>query len=148
MNITRAIGVTLAVCATLALSPVATGAGAPGERTTVNVTAQYTGKGTVDDGHRIWIWLFDSPDFTSGQAMPLAEQSLAENGTTAVFSGIGASQVWIAVAYDERGGFMGSAPPPSGAPVSTYIENGAPAPVAPGETADGRLVFDDSIRMP
>ena len=29
---------------------------------TVKVTLNYKGKGTVDGSHRVWVWLFTSPD--------------------------------------------------------------------------------------
>ncbi len=148
MVTTRLTVAAMAVLATLATPPASTGAAADVTLTTVNVTVQYTGKGEVDAAHRIWIWLFDSPDFSTGAAMPLAEQSLVANETTATFAGLAADQVWIAVAYDAAGGFNGSAPPPSGAPVSAYVKDGVPAPVAPGENAEVRIVFDDSFRMP
>lgn len=148
MVTTRSTIAAMAVLATLAMSPLFPGATADVALTTVNVTVQYTGQGEVDATHRIWIWLFDSPDFSTGTAMPLAEQSLTANDTTASFAGLTADQVWVAVAYDAAGGFAGNAPPPSGAPVSTYLEDGVPASVALGERADVRIVFDDSFRMP
>lgn len=112
----------------------------------LKVTVKYTGKGQVDQDHRIWIWLFDSPDIGPG-SMPIAEGSVDANGSVATFEGLSNDQVWIAAAFDERGGFAGSAPPPSGAPIGIYgTAAGEPAPVKPG--ADAVLTFDDSIRMP
>ena len=29
---------------------------------TVKVTLNYKGKGTVDGSHRVWVWLFATPD--------------------------------------------------------------------------------------
>lgn len=138
----------LATLAIVALAPIATPAASDEARTSVRVTVEYTGSGEVDAQHRIWIWLFDTPDFASGAAIPVGEQSLGANDATATFAGLTAAQVWVAVAYDERGGFAGSAPPPAGAPVSLHMENGMPAPVTPGEATSVRIVFDDSNRMP
>ncbi len=99
----------------------------------VNVTVKYTGKGEVDASHRLWVWLFDTPEIGPG-AIPIAEFSLTKNGDVAAFKAVSAAQVWIAVAYDEKGGFAGNAPPPMGSPVALYgVETGAPAPVTPGE---------------
>ena len=117
------------------------------EQAGVKVTVKYTGKGTVDSGHRIWIWLFDTPDIGPG-AMPIDEQSLDTNGATATFAGVAAGKVWIAIAYDERGGFGGAAPPPSGSPVTLYMEKGAPGIVTPGPDGSVTVTFDDSMRMP
>lgn len=109
---------------------------------------KYTGKGDVDATHKLWIWLFDTPDIGPG-AIPIAEQSLDKNGATAAFSDVTAKTVWIAVAYDQNGGFTGSAPPPSGSPVILYgVESGAPAGVTPGEKGEVTVTFDDSQRMP
>jgi hypothetical protein len=114
----------------------------------VKVTVNYTGKGEVDDSHRLWVWLFDSPNIGAG-SMPIAETSIDKNGGVAAFDGITAPQVWIAVAYDARGGFTGMAPPPSGSPASTYgIASGAPEAVTPGDKGEVTFTFDDSFKMP
>jgi hypothetical protein len=115
----------------------------------VKVTVKYSGKGDVDDSHRLWVWLFDSPNI-GASSMPIAETSIDTNGGVATFDGISAPQVWIAAAYDVRGGFAGMAPPPSGSPASTYgiAAGGAPAPVTPGENGAVTLAFDDTFKMP
>lgn len=115
----------------------------------VRVTVKYTGKGDVDGSHRLWVWVFDSPNIGAG-SMPIGETSIDTNGGVAVFDGIDASQVWIAVAYDVHGGFAGMAPPPSGSPASTYgiAAGGAPAPVTPGEKGAVTITFDDTFKMP
>ena len=113
----------------------------------VNVTVKYTGKGEVDSSHRLWVWLFDSPDI-GPNAMPVAELSLSKNGDVAAFKAVSAAQVWIAVAYDEKGGFGGSAPPPTGSPVALYgAETGAPTPVTPGDNGTVTVTFSDAFRM-
>jgi hypothetical protein len=141
------IAATLLACtAALPSASLAANAGAAAE--SLKVTVKYTGKGEVDKDHRLWVWLFDSPDIGPG-AIPVAELSLEENGGAVTFHGLGAQSVWIAVAYDEKGGFGGSAPPPSGSPVTLYgVESGAPAPVTPGAEAAVAITFDDSQRMP
>jgi hypothetical protein len=126
---------------------LAASAGARVTASTVKVTVNYKGKGTVDAKHRIWVWLFASPDIGPG-SMPIAELSIEANGTLATFDGIDAERVWIAAAYDESGSMSGSAPPPSGSPVGVFAgSDGAPASVVPGESAVA-LAFDDSFRMP
>ena len=113
----------------------------------VHVTVNYKGKGTVDARHRVWVWLFDTPDIGPG-AMPIAEMSVEKNGSIADFQ-VDAGRVWIAVAYDESGTMSGNAPPPSGSPVSIYMSStGAPEPVTPGDKGAATLTFDDSQRMP
>ena len=126
---------------------VAASAGARVTAGTVKVTVNYKGKGTVDAKHRVWVWLFASPDIGPG-SMPIAELSIEANGALATFDGIDAERVWIAAAYDESGSMSGNAPPPSGSPVGVFVSTeGAPKSVAPGEPALV-LTFDDSFRMP
>jgi hypothetical protein len=115
---------------------------------TVKVTVKYTGKGTVDGSHRVWVWLFTSPDIGPG-SMPIAQTSLDKNGMPALFENVAADRVWIAVAFDEQGVMAGDGAPPTGTPIGLYVgSDGAPRPVTPGDTADATLVFDDSLRMP
>ena len=112
----------------------------------VSVSVSYTGKGTVDTSHRLWVWLFSSPEIGAG-SMPIAQLSLEKNDTVAVFEGIAAERVWVAAAFDEKAIMTGNEPPPGGTPVGIYVgSDGAPKSVAPGETA--KLTFDDSMRMP
>jgi len=126
---------------------IAASAGARVGAGTVKVTVNYKGKGTVDAKHRLWVWLFSSPDIGPG-SMPIAEISIDANGALAVFDGIDAERVWIAAAFDEGGTMTGSAPPPSGSPVGVLAgSDGAPKSVVPGESA-AVITFDDTVRMP
>ena len=126
---------------------VAASAGARVAAGTVKVTVNYKGKGTVDAKHRLWVWLFTSPDIGPG-TMPIAEIAIDANGATATFDGIDAERVWVAAAFDESGTMNGSAPPPSGSPVGVYAgSDGAPTSVVPGESAVV-MTFTDAVRMP
>ena len=114
----------------------------------VKVTLNYKGRGTVDGSHRVWVWLFTSPDIGPG-SMPIAELTVDKNGGVATFDGISAERVWIVAAFDEQGVMSGQAPPPSGTPVGIYIgSDGIPKGIAPGDAATAVLTFDDSQRMP
>ena len=127
---------------------VAASAGARVAAGTVKVTINYKGKGTVDDSHRVWVWLFATPDIGPG-AMPIAELSVDKNGAIATFDGIAEERVWIAAAYDEKASMSGSAPPPPGTPVGLYVgSDGAPRSVVTGDSTVAVLTFDDSFRMP
>lgn len=115
----------------------------------VKVTLHYKGKGTVDSSHKLWVWLFDTPNI-SAQSQPIDQISLDKNGADAVFQGVMPSQVWLAVAFDEQGAMTGNEPPPSGSPIGIWSggQPGPPAAITPGDTAVITLTFDDSIRMP
>ena len=123
---------------------------AKAEASGVSVTVKYTGKGTVDSTHRLWVWLFDNPNI-GPDAIPIGEQSIDKNGGTATFPSVSAKQVYIAIAYDEGGGFMGSGPPPPGSPIALYGAKGPESPaqaVTPGPKAAVTVTFDDTQRMP
>ena len=140
--------VLMATAAMHLTTAVAASAGARVAAGTVKVTINYKGKGTVDATHRVWVWLFNSPDIGPG-SIPVAELTLDKNGDTAIFDGVVDGRVWIAVAYDEHGVMSGNAPPPSGTPISLYVGNdGTPRAVVPGDSTAAVLTFDDSFRMP
>ena len=56
---------------------------------TLKVKLHYTGSGTVDDKHKIVVFIFDSPDFTQGNVMPTGSQSAAGKDETVAFTEIG-----------------------------------------------------------
>jgi hypothetical protein len=119
---------------------------------TLKVKVHYAGAGTVDDKHKIQVFLFDSPDFTSGQAMPTGMQMIASKDGAVTFSDIAGSPVYAAAIYDPTGGYDGaSGPPPSGSSAGVYTkEPPKPEPIAidAGKTVEIDLPFDDTIKMP
>lgn len=116
---------------------------------TVKVTVTYKGKaGAVDNSHQLWIWLFDTPNIGPG-AMPIAQVSLAKNGTEAVFDGVSGDKVYVAVAFDEKGVMAGDGPPPTGTPIGVLMgADMMPTGITPGDKGVATLTFDDTIRMP
>jgi hypothetical protein len=119
---------------------------------TLKVNVKYTGSGTVDDKHKIQVFLFDSPDFMQGNAMPTGMQMTASKNGTVTFSDIPTSPVYAAAIYDPTGGYDGaSGPPPSGSSAGLYTKQPpAPAPIAidAGKTVEIDLPFDDTNKMP
>ncbi len=115
---------------------------------TVKITVTYKGKGTVDSSHKLWVWLFDTPNIGPG-AMPIDQISLEKNGTDAVFENVAGDKVYVAVAFDEKGAMMGDGPPPTGTPIALLMgPDGAPNGVTPGGKDPLTLTFDDTMRMP
>ena len=115
---------------------------------TVKVTVTYKGKGTVDTSHKIWVWLFDTPNIGPG-ATPIDQIALDKNGTDAVFENVAGDKVYVAVAFDEKGAMIGDGPPPTGTPIGILMgPDGAPNGITPGSKDPVALNFDDSIRMP
>ena len=141
----------LAAVACIALAP-ATIAAQPkpvADASSVTVTAKYAGKSMVDANHRIWVWLFDTPEIGPG-SIPIGEMSIEKNGGTATFPGVATKQVYIAAAYDETGGFLGQAPPPVGSPIAFYGVKAAtdkPMAVVPGAQGAVTITFTDAQRM-
>lgn len=139
--LTLAVALLLLVQPALRAEPVAAGG-------TVKVTVHYAGKGTVDASHKLWVWVFDTPNIGAG-SMPLDQIALDTNGRDAVFENVAADKVWIAAAFDERGGMMGDGPPPPGTPIGILMGNdGVPLAVTSGSQDAVVLRFDDSQRMP
>jgi len=115
---------------------------------TVKVTVTYKGKGTVDSSHKLWVYLFDSPNIGAG-SMPIGQLALEKNGTDAVFDSVAGDKVYVAVAFDESGAMMGDGPPPTGSPIGILMgPDGAPNGIPTDGKAPVALNFDDSIRMP
>jgi hypothetical protein len=115
---------------------------------TVKVTVHYKGKGKVDASHKLWVWVFDTPNIGPG-SMPVGQLAIDKNDGEAVFTGLAAGKIFVAAAFDESGSMMGDAPPPSGTPIGILMGgDGAPTGVTPGDKGAVALTFDDSQRMP
>lgn len=114
---------------------------------TLEAKVTYTGAGEVDSTHAIHVYLFDTPDISSG-AMPIGWNSSHKNGAAVTMSGISAGTVYLVVAYGEYDVTTG--PPPSGTPVSFYIpRNPSPTPIEMDKsTVEIAFEFDDSAKMP
>ena len=114
----------------------------------VKITVTYKGKGTVDASHKLWVWLFDTPNIGVG-SMPIDQIALDKNGTDAVFENVAGDKVYVAVAFDEKGAMMGDGPPPTGSPIGILMgPDGTPNGITPGGKTPVALTFDDTIRMP
>jgi hypothetical protein len=117
----------------------------------LNVKLNYTGAGKVDDKHPIFVFLFDTPEFMQGNAMPIGSQSATAKDGAVAFTGVSAQTVYAVAAYDPNGAYDGmSGPPPAGSSLGLYsTEPGKPAPIAldAGKTAQITLPFDDSHKM-
>ena len=115
---------------------------------TVTVTIHYKGKGKVDASHKLWVWLFDSPNIGAG-SMPVGQIALDKNDAEAVFDGLAAGKLYVAAAFDESGSMMGDAPPPTGTPIGILMgSDGMPSAVSPDDKTPVTLTFDDSFKMP
>ena len=118
---------------------------------TLKVKVNYTGSGTVDDKHQIQVFVFDSPDFAQGNAMPVGMQAISSKTATATFSDIAKSPAYVAVIFDPTGGYDGQSAPPSGSSIGMYTKE-PPQPgaieIGEGKTVEVEVAFDDSFKMP
>jgi hypothetical protein len=120
---------------------------------TIQVEVSYTGSGTVNASHKIYVALWDAPDFVAaGGEPPVAIESLDSKKGTVTFSNVPKGPVYISTAYDPTGSWDAqSGPPPSGSSLGMYTKNPPkpePITVDSGKTVKVTLTFDDSIRVP
>jgi hypothetical protein len=121
---------------------------------TLKVKLSYKGSGAVDSTHRIFVFLFDSPDFMQGSTGPFARTSVSVKDDTVVFADVAKSPVYVVAAFDPAGNYDGQAgPPPAGASMAIYSKHpGMPEPepvkIDPGQTLQIEMTFDDSMKMP
>jgi len=118
---------------------------------TIKVTLDYTGSGTVDENHKIFVALWDSPGFMEGNAMPVAVQSTTSKNGTVTFSDVKTNPAYVSSAFDPTGKWDGqSGPPPAGSSLGVYSKSpGKPEPIdtGGGKTATAIISFDDSVKM-
>jgi hypothetical protein len=119
------------------------------DRSTIQVEVNYTGSGTVNVGHKIYIALWDSADFNSGP--PAAVKSLDSKKGIVTFSDVHSVPAYVTAAYDPTGVWDAQSPPPSGSSLGMYSKNPPtpePIDVVPGNTVKVSITFDDSAKTP
>ena len=131
----------------------AAGAHAQSEGAKLDTQVSYTGSGTVDDTHKIYVLLWDTPDFVKGDAHvpPVAVQSVASKSEVAHFDGLTKDSVYLALVFDPSGKWDAQSPPPTGSSIGLYAtEPGTPAPIKldAGQVTKVTAPFDDSVKMP
>ncbi len=118
---------------------------------TLEVHVNYSGSGTVDEKHKIYVVLWDSPAFVNGEAMPIELKPTASKHGSVTFSDVKKAPAYVSAAFDPNGQWDGqSGPPPEGSSLGLYSKTpGKPEPIdiAPGKTASIELSFDDSVKM-
>jgi hypothetical protein len=117
----------------------------------LEVELSYTGAGTVDDSHKIYVLVWDTPDFAKGEVPPITMQTVAKKSATAHIENLQKGTVYVTMVFDSTGTWDAASPPPSGSPVGMYsTEPGKPAPVTldSGKAMKISATFDDSFKMP
>ena len=117
----------------------------------LEVHVNYTGSGTVDAAHKIYIMLWDTPDFATGAAaMPMLTEATESKRGTVAFTSVGAMPVYVSAVYDPSGQWDAQSVPPDGSSLGVYSKTpGKPEPVnlSQDKTSKIELPFDDSFKM-
>ena len=146
-----------ALFAALLLMTLSTGAYAgqdgksSGNARVLKMPVHYAGAGTVDEKHKIYVFVFNSTDFMQGDGQPVASSTTTSKEETATFSDLTDSPVYVAVVYDPNGAYDGQSQPPSGSSTAIYSKTtpGTPEPIVidSGKTVELAITFDDTHKM-
>ena len=111
---------------------------------------RYTGTGTVDAKHKIYVFLFTSTEFMQGNSQPISTATATSKEETVTFSDLNESPLYAAVVYDPSGAYDGQSQPPTGSSTAIYAKTpNVPDPIAiePGKTVEITVAFDDTHKM-
>jgi hypothetical protein len=131
------------LCAVCALAQ------ASADKRTIQVDIDYTGSGTVNASHNVYVALWDSSDMSGGP--PVAVLSLNSKKGTVTFSDVQRVPAFVSAAYDPTGNWDAQSPPPSGTSLGMYSRNPPnpqPIDVAPGKSVKVTITFDDAVKVP
>jgi hypothetical protein len=119
---------------------------------TVQVQLHYTGSGTVDADHKIYVALWDSAAFTGdGGGPPMAVQAATSKNGMVTFTDIQKTPVYASAAYDPTGAWDAQSPPPKGSSLGMHGKTPPtpdPIEVVPGKVAKATISFDDTTKVP
>src|SRR4029453_7727313 len=118
------------------------------DRRTIQVEINYTGSGTVNASHKIFVALWESADFSGGP--PAAVESLDSKKGTVTFSTVQRVPAYVTTAYDPTGAWDAQSPPPSGSSLGMYAKKPPepePIDVALGKTVKATVTFDNSAKV-
>lgn len=145
-----AASVVLMLCAVFALEYARAQEGSPLRGLRVKV--HYKGSGTVDEKHKILVFLFDSPEFGHSNVMAFAVMSTSSKDGTVTFNDVPKSPAYVGSVYEPSGSYAErQGPPPSGSSLGMYSKTpgqAAPVKVEAGKTVNVEFTFDDSVKMP
>ena len=138
------------VCGFLLASPCVAVGQEVGTVSKLEVHVKYSGAGTVDDKHKIYVALWDSPDFANKDMVPSAVQATSSKDGTVTFDDVTKTPVYVSAAYDPSGQWDAQSAPPEASSLGLYSKTpGTPAPIdlKKGKKTAIDLAFDDSVKM-
>ena len=118
----------------------------------LEVQVTYTGSGTVDEAHKVYVVLWDNPNFVTEEAgsPPVDLKGISSKSAAAQFDNVQTNPVYVSMVYDPSGKWDASSPPPAGSSLGVYAKEPgkpAPIPIEPGKTVKISATFDDSFKM-
>jgi hypothetical protein len=121
-------------------------------RSRLEVQVSYTGSGTVDQSRKVYVVLWDNPNFIKEEAgtPPIDIKGVSSKSAAVQFDDVQKSPVYVSMVYDPSGKWDAASHPPAGSSLGLYAkEPGTPAPVPlePGKTTKISAAFDDSLKM-
>jgi len=138
------------VCGVLSVSPCISVGQEGNAGSKLEVHVKYSGTGPVDDKHKIYVALWDSPDFANKDMVPSAVQATSSKDGTVTFDDVTKTPVYVSTAYDPSGQWDAQSAPPDGSSLGLYGKTpGTPAPIdlKRGRKTAIDLAFDDSVKM-
>lgn len=139
-----------AVFALLLSSPQITVCQESNAGSTLQVQLNYSGTGTVDGQHKIYVAVWDSPDFVKNEMPPFATQPASSKNGVVTFENVKKTPVYVSTAYDPKGQWDAQSPPPDGSSLGLYSKTPGQATAVdlkPGKTTKIEVAFDDSVKM-
>jgi hypothetical protein len=118
----------------------------------LEVQVSYTGSGAVDKSHKVYVVLWDNPNFVTEEAgaPPIGLQGVSSKSASVQFDDVQTNPVYVSMVYDPSGKWDAASPPPSGSSLGFYAtEPGKPAPIKleAAKTTKIAAPFDDSFKM-
>jgi hypothetical protein len=118
----------------------------------LEVLVSYTGSGPVDESHKVYVVLWDNPNFVTEEAgaPPIDLKGVSSKSASIQFDDVQTNPVYVSMVYDPSGKWDAASPPPSGSSLGFYAtEPGKPAPVKleAGQNTKISATFDDSFKM-
>lgn len=118
---------------------------------TLQVDVAYTGAGTVDDKHKIYVVLWDPADFVKGiKITPVSIKSMLSKAGTVRFDRLNKTSICISAVYDSSGRWDTQSEPPGGSSMGLYskVPGTATRVQLDADTAAKiDLSFNDSVKM-
>jgi len=127
---------------------------AAAETSSLQVHVTYSGAGVVDETHKLYVSLWDTPDFAKqggSSIAPLDMKFVTSKSAVAEFKDLAKSSVYVGMLFDPTGQWDAQSEPPSGTSLGIYsTEPGVPAPIqlTAGKTTKISATLDDSYKKP